>query len=84
VKINESTERKIQEKISTFKFNPNENWTPKIFFDNALGEVKSETVYKLRLTEKSDEYDQKTMTISVTEQRFIKGTFHEVRMYLFS
>lgn len=78
VKINESNERKIQEKLSAFKFNPNENWTPKIFFDNALGEVKSETVYKLRLTEKIDDNNQETMTISVIEQRFIKGSFHEI------
>ena len=64
--------------MKTFKFNPNDYWTPKIYFENALGDVKSEIIYKLQVSSKIDETFEESLTIVVTEQRFIKGAFHEV------
>ena len=67
-------ENVVSSHLKTYKFDPKTEWTPKIYFDNAIGEVKAETIFQLRTAYNSDNL----LTVKVSEQKFVRGVFHEV------
>lgn len=73
---------KLNAYLNTFRFNPWKYWTPRIHYENAIGEVKEEKIYKVEVIYKKFETDShletNMMTLRVFEQKFARGIFYEV------
>jgi hypothetical protein len=78
---------RLNEYLDEFTFDPNKYWTPRTYFENALGEIKTEKTYKIQAVKKPSYLNvshtlSHMMTIRVFEQKFIRGVFHEVKFFL--
>jgi hypothetical protein len=83
--------RNLVRNLSTFEFDPLVNWTPQLYFENAIGELKEEITYSLEVVQKSSIIKENTIldiqtiaenvnnfTIRVCELRKVRGIFYEV------
>lgn len=76
----------MNKNISQFSYNPNIHWSPKVYIDNAIGEPKGETSYKLDIVKKGHpnnltKCEHLDYTIQVTEMKALKGIFYEVKNF---
>jgi hypothetical protein len=82
----------IVKNISTFDYDVNAFWSPQLYIENAIGDIKEEIRYKLEIAEKkkSDQQEPQAfnvgdlrkstsnLTIRVCEMRKLRGVFYEV------
>ena len=73
--ITTELEVELSEYLRTFKFDPLNHWTPRIYFDNAINDGKQERAYKVAIFHNKD---TNLLTLRVFEQIFVKGVFYEV------
>ena len=80
---------RLNQYLDEFIFDPCIHWTPKTYFENGLGEVKTEKTYKIQVINKLNPNSIEPypvahmMTIRVFEQKFIRGAFYEVTDFCF-
>lgn len=70
------------------EYDPNLFWSPQLYIENAIGDLKEEIRYKLEIVEKEGSNLQKdsscklqtlatNLTVKVTEMRKVRGIFYE-------
>jgi len=69
------------EELAKLKYDSNIHWSPELFVENAIGELKQETKHKFELIDRNSDTKSsrniKDYTILVIESRKIKGNFYE-------
>lgn len=79
--------KNIINNISVLEYDPNLFWSPQLYIENAIGELKEEVRHKLEIVEKEgfdlfgDDYQYaqllSSLTVRVCEMRKIRGVFYE-------
>jgi hypothetical protein len=71
----------INNNIPLLEYDPSVFWTPNLYIENAIGDLKEELRYKLEVVEKSrpdPNSNSNNLTIRVCELRKVRGVFYEV------
>lgn len=74
--------------LNYLEYDPNLFWSPQLYIENAIGDLKEEIRYKLEIVEKEGSNLQKetscklqnltnNLTVKVTEMRKVRGIFYE-------
>ena len=77
--------------MKNFQYDPDEHWSPKLYIENAIGDLKQDIRHKLELVEKYDDTKSRkssqknqenkqsidNFSVKITETRKIKGVFYE-------
>ena len=82
--------KNVLKNISAFEYDPNQHWSPQLYIENAIGDLKEEVRHKIEIVEKvhtnnhmkvTPENISKHMsnfTVRVCEMRKLRGVFYEV------
>ena len=82
--------KNILKNINAFEYDPNQHWSPQLYIENAIGDIKEEVRHKIEIVEKihtnnhmkvTPENISKHMsnfTVRVCEMRKLRGVFYEV------
>ena len=75
----------LSEHVKTFKYDSSKEWSPLIFIENAIGDLKEDITYNLEIIEKKpeNEKNRKNVTFVETGVRYLKYTIkvHELRYF---
>jgi hypothetical protein len=81
----ENIEVCLTEAVQTLKYDSNEDWSPMIYIENSIGDLKEDIIYKLEVIKKigQEDYINQGYTVRVVEMRYVEGVFYEVRLFFF-
>ena len=75
--------KNILNNINLIEYDSHLFWSPNIFVENAIGDLKEEIRHKLEIVEKSSNgngeltYNYNNLTVKVCEMRKVRGIFYE-------
>jgi hypothetical protein len=85
--------KNILKNISAFEYDPNQHWSPQLYIENAIGDLKEEVRHKIEIVEKVHTNNHmkvtpeniskhiSNFTVRVCEMRKLRGVFYEVTFH---